>query len=179
MIDAVAALGQPFADIAGGPFVLVPVRAEKLVETLKEAAVLAACYSRAWKEGIGYVDVFWVKGSQVSKKPPSGEYLGKGAFMVYGKRSYVRGVELKLAIGVEVKEEYARVIAGEENLIASRSPHYVVLAPGDMDPGRVARRVKELLLEKSREEEKILVEAIPLEEFIEKIPGPSRIIKIV
>jgi len=35
-------------------------------------------------------NVYYVKGNQVSKTPPSGETLSKGSFMIYGKRNYIK-----------------------------------------------------------------------------------------
>ena len=35
-------------------------------------------------------DVFYVKGSQVTKTAPSGEYVGKGSFMTYGKKEIIK-----------------------------------------------------------------------------------------
>jgi predicted ribosome quality control (RQC) complex YloA/Tae2 family protein len=40
--------------------------------------------------------VYWVYGHQVSKTPPSGEYLVKGSFMVRGNRNYISVHELAL-----------------------------------------------------------------------------------
>ena len=35
-------------------------------------------------------NIYYVKGNQVSKTPPSGETLSKGSFMIYGKRNYIK-----------------------------------------------------------------------------------------
>jgi len=166
------------ADVHGAPaVVLMTGKREVGEEDLRDAAVIAACYSRAWREGFGYVDVFWVRGDQVSKTPPTGEYLGKGAFMVYGKKNYLR-VELKLAIGIQevcdpVYGVYRRVIAGPEDLVKKRSLAYAVLVPGETQPSKLS----EYLLEKFRE---ILGEpnlGVTLSEILERIPGASRIVK--
>lgn len=124
------------ADIHGAPAtILLSQGREPSIEDILDAATLAACYSRAWKEGLGYIDVFWVRGSQVSKTPPSGEYLARGAFMIYGKKNYVR-VELKLGIGVEevcdpVYGIYQRVIIGPPDLIKKKSIVYAIIVPGE------------------------------------------------
>ena len=73
--------------------------------TIKETAEAAASYSSAWKSGMGSCDVFYVKPDQVSKTAPSGEYMPKGGFMISGKKEYMRGVRLMVAIGFAVGEK--------------------------------------------------------------------------
>lgn len=149
-------------------------------EDIKEAAVLAACYSKAWNMGLGAVDVFWVHGSQVSLSPPSGEYLPKGGFMVYGKRNYVRGVKLELAVGVEVWAEgdqlLARVIVGPEHLVKERAAAYMVLEPGGAEKGAVAESFIRSLAERGLRDVALILNKSELER---EIPGKSRIVRVV
>lgn len=58
--------------------------------------------SQSWKEN-RCGRVYWVRGSQVSKTPPSGEYLVKGSFMIRGLRNYISVHRLQLGY-VIVKE---------------------------------------------------------------------------
>ncbi|MFB0514320.1 MAG: ribosome rescue protein RqcH, partial [Candidatus Bathyarchaeia archaeon] len=93
------------ADIVGAPFVLIKTDGKAPSEqSLKEAAQLAASFSRAWKETFGAVDVYWMHPKQVSKSPPSGQYLKKGSFMIRGAKNYIRNVPLAVAIGVQIKD---------------------------------------------------------------------------
>ena len=79
------------AEIVGAPFVLIKTEGKTVPEqTINEAAQLAASYSRAWKEMISSVNVYWIHPSQVSKTPPSGQSLKKGAFMIRGNKNFVR-----------------------------------------------------------------------------------------
>ncbi|MEZ0393547.1 MAG: ribosome rescue protein RqcH [Desulfurococcaceae archaeon] len=164
------------ADIQGAPAVVLMTKGDVPGEgDIRDAAVIAACYSRAWKRGYGFADVFWVWGSQVSKSPPSGEYLPRGAFMVYGKRNYVR-VPLELAIGVERTEdavygEYYRAIVGSEELVSARSVKYVVIAPGDLEPDEVSQRIYKAVVEGDARR------YVDLAEIRGLIPGPSRIVR--
>ena len=166
------------ADIHGAPVVVVKTSGrEPSEEDLEEAAVIAACYSKAWKTGAGYVDVYWVKGSQVSKSPPSGEYLPKGSFMVYGKRNYIR-VKLVLGIGIEIVEDYSRIIVGDPDKIAEKTRYHAILVPGDTDPSRIAKKLREYWLKKASSEDKPFIEAVTVEDIRERIPGRSRIIRL-
>lgn len=166
------------ADIHGAPATIIKTRGREIGEKdIVEAAYIAACYSKAWKLGIASIDVYWVKGSQVSKAPPSGEYLAKGAFMIYGKRNYIHGIALKLALGIEpVCDEiygfYERVIVGPEELVKERSIVYAIIVPGETDPSETAAKI----IKKFNE----MIQDIPIlitdKEVLERIPGRSRII---
>ena len=166
------------ADIHGAPVVVIKTSGkEPGDEDILEAAVIAACYSKAWKSGAGYVDVYWVKGAQVSKSPPSGEYLPKGSFMVYGKRNYVR-VQLILGVGIEIVENTPKVIVGKPERIAEKTRYYAILVPGDIDPSKIAKKLREYWVKKAGGEEKPFIEAVTVEDIRERIPGRSRIIKL-
>ncbi len=78
-------------DAPGSPFVVIKAEKAKIPkEVLQEAADFCACHSRAWKRGVSDTEVYWVTPEQVTKEAKAGEYVPKGAFMVYGKRNYVK-----------------------------------------------------------------------------------------
>lgn len=167
------------ADIRGAPAVIIKCKGRPSESSLREAAILAASYSKAWRERIGSVDVFWVYGRQVSKSPPPGEYLAKGSFMIYGRKNYLRNVELKLALGVEVFEEgYVRIIVGSEDNVSKKTKYYFLLSPGETSKEELANRIKKILSERVEESLKPLMKSVSIEEILSKIPGPSRIIGV-
>ncbi|RLE83775.1 MAG: hypothetical protein DRJ41_04315, partial [Thermoprotei archaeon] len=130
------------ADIHGGPVVIVKSQGDSVDEkTLMEAAQLAASYSRAWELGLMSADVYWVKGSQVSKKAPSGEYLTKGAFMVYGRRSYLRNVPLEIALGVKVRNSTCEIVSGPPSAVGKETKIMVILQPGRMSRDFVIKKM--------------------------------------
>ena len=121
------------------PFVIIKTNGEIANEkSISEAGEFAASLSRAWREGAGSADVYWVKPSQLSKSGPSGEYVPKGSFVVSGKRSWIRNVPLKLAIGLIKEEATFSFIGGPVNSIRVLTNYYVIVIPGDL-------RGKELL----------------------------------
>ncbi|UXD22859.1 hypothetical protein IPA_09010 [Ignicoccus pacificus DSM 13166] len=168
------------AEVQGAPAVVLKVEGKDVAERdLWEAAHLTACYSKAWKDERGSVDVFYVKGSQVSKSPPSGQYVAKGAFIIRGKREYVRNVPLRLGIGVEIKEGFPRIIVGPPELVEERSLVYAILAPGDLDKRKVATKLKKLWTNKLKEPQlKGIVEGIKEDEIMLRIPGKARILRV-
>lgn len=165
------------ADIHGAPAVVMLTKGvEPPSEDLREAAVIAAAYSRAWREHVGAIDVYWVWGSQVSKSPPPGQYLAKGSFMVYGRRNYIRGVRIELAIGIGFEEDSPLIIVGPQELVKRRSAVYAVLAPGDEDADHVAKRLKKIFLKLIDRERSTLIDVVKIDEIRERIPGASRIL---
>jgi predicted ribosome quality control (RQC) complex YloA/Tae2 family protein len=81
-------------------------------QTLNEAAQRAAAYSRGWKENFEVVDVYWIHPDQVSKTPPSGQSLKKGSFMIRGNKNFVRGVPMRVAVGIKTVDDQIVVIGG-------------------------------------------------------------------
>ena len=87
------------ADIHGAPATVLKNGRKAPEKILKQAAQFAASFSSAWKQGLKTVDVYAVEKSQVSKEA-HGEYLGKGSFVISGKRTWFRNTELGVVIGV-------------------------------------------------------------------------------
>jgi predicted ribosome quality control (RQC) complex YloA/Tae2 family protein len=160
------------ADIQGAPVFLVFTEGREVPEEdLYEVAVLAASYSKAWKEKLRALDVFWVSGSQVGTAAPAGQYLPKGSFMVYGKKNYIRDVELRVSIGIQVRDDkYYELVAGPPELLKSRCCALITLEPGDAKPEIVAKEFMELL-----RKTKYLVKDLKLDDVIRYVPGPSNI----
>jgi predicted ribosome quality control (RQC) complex YloA/Tae2 family protein len=119
------------ADVTGAPFVVVKTGGKELGEqALREAGEFAAAFSRAWREGFGSADVYWVKPEQLSKSGPSGEYVPHGAFAVSGKRNWMRNMPLKLAVGV-VADGEVRFVGGPLEAVKAKAKAYVTIGPGD------------------------------------------------
>ncbi len=167
------------ADIHGGSIVILKIRGvEPSREDLEDAAILAACYSKAWKAGFGSIDVYWVYGNQVSKSAPPGEYLRTGAFMVYGERNYIRNVKLQLALGITVDKEGNPLIhVGSERVIRRTSIAYVILAPGDKSLNE-ATLVKQELIKVLDNNYKPLAMAVEVEHIKNMIPGKFKVLKV-
>lgn len=160
------------ADLHGAPVFLVLTEGrDVLEEDLSDVAVLAASYSRAWKERLPAVDVFWVYGSQVSVAAPAGQYLPRGSFMVYGKKNYIRNVKLEVSVGIQVRDnKYYELVSGPPELLKSRCQVLMTLEPGETKPETVAKEFIELL-----QKTKYLVRDLRVDDVIKYIPGSSNI----
>ncbi|HVP41550.1 MAG TPA: ribosome rescue protein RqcH [Candidatus Krumholzibacteriaceae bacterium] len=165
------------ADIAGAPFVIIKTEGRvPSDQTVKEAAEFAAAFSRAWKEMFSAVDVYWVYPEQVSKTPPTGQFLVKGSFMIYGKKNYLRQIQLRTAIGVMIKDETISVIGGPKNAVANQTSLYVEIAPGERPSGTIAKQVRELLAQKSPKQWQERVLVLSLEEIQNFIPSGKGVV---
>jgi len=160
------------ADIPGAPFVLIKTEGKTPPQqTMVESAQLAASYSRAWREMLGAADVYWFSPEQVSKRPPSGQYLKKGAFMIHGSKNYIRNVPLRVAVGVEMKEEQPMIIGGPVEAISKQTSTYVEIIPGKQSSGELAKEIQKLLAKKAPKALEKRVLEIPLEEIQKFIPS--------
>jgi predicted ribosome quality control (RQC) complex YloA/Tae2 family protein len=170
------------AELRGAPYtILIRDSSDKNVseKDIADAALLGAVFSSGWKAGYGAIDVYHVSGENVSFTAPSGEYIPKGGIMIRGTRSYLRGVEMALAIGIQIKEFNAVVIYGSDEAIRSLSPITVVIKPGSITKGKIAKQIQRIFVEKVKTpEEKAKVKGIDLNEFVQAIPNNSVISKV-
>ncbi|MDD1657793.1 MAG: NFACT family protein [Methanomicrobiales archaeon] len=128
------------ADVHGGSVVVV----KGSTHCMDQVAQFAASYSGAWKSGHFTTDVYAAAPEQVSKTPPSGEYLARGGFIVRGERTWYRDVPLGVAIGLQ-EEPALRVIGGPPSALEDRARIRVTLHPGHYEPNDVARKVVRIL----------------------------------
>ncbi|MHA1871668.1 MAG: ribosome rescue protein RqcH [Promethearchaeota archaeon] len=92
-------------EMRGAPSVILknPEKKEIPETTIKEAAIFAASYSNAWREGYGSAEIFYAYPEQVTKTPNPGEYLTKGSFFIKGKKHYTEKPFLELSIGLRLE----------------------------------------------------------------------------
>jgi hypothetical protein len=160
------------AEIIGAPFVLIKTGGKPVSEqSISEAAQFAAAYSRAWRDMLSVVNVYWVTPGQISKTPPSGQFLKKGSFMISGTKNFVRGVPLGVVIGIKFGDEELRVIGGPKTAIAGQADAFVEIIPGAQKSSQLAKQIRHKLSTIVTEDLKRSVTAIPLEEFQSFIPS--------
>jgi hypothetical protein len=160
------------ADIFGSPFAVIKTLGKTPSDvTINEAAQMVASYSRAWRTGLTSIDVYWVLPEQVSKTPPTGEYLPRGSFMIHGSRNYVKNVPLRLTIGIKDILDQLTVIGGSPSAISAQTDIYVNIIPGRIKTGKLVKEIINLLLKKTSNNLKEKIKRIPFEEFQAFIPG--------
>lgn len=133
------------ADVQGAPSIIIKSKGisdENISvseQTLEEACVFAASFSKAWKQ-FAEAQAYWVLPEQVSKTPQSGEFLPRGAFVIRGKRNYYR-CKLELGIGEIMIDEMRKIMGGPVEAVKKRADKYVILVPGDMKKSVIARKL--------------------------------------
>ena len=167
------------ADVIGASFIVVKTFGKKPSEQcLREAGEFAAAFSRGWREGFASIDVYWVKPEQLSKGGPSGEYVPRGGFVVRGKRNWMRGVSLKLAVGVVAENGEFRFVGGPVDAVKTKTNVYAVVVPGDLKGKALFTSILKDLAEKLPKELREKVLKASVERIREYIPyNKARILK--
>lgn len=133
------------ADIHGSPFAILKTEDREVIEDeIMEVAQFVVSYSSAWKYGFSSMNAYWVKKDQVSKKAPSGMYLSKGSFMIYGKKNIINNVPLRLAVVIENSN-----VKIYPHLTAQKKfKEFVIIAPGSMEKDEAIKEITKRLIEK-------------------------------
>ena len=133
------------ADVFGSPFGVIKAGKETVERNeLEEMASMIASYSSAWRSGATNLDVYFIKPEQVTKKPPSGESLKKGAFYIEGKRDYIKNAQLGIYISFGFSEDTAKIsITAHE----PRSPFFF-LKPGNKKRDEIIRKINRAISQK-------------------------------
>jgi predicted ribosome quality control (RQC) complex YloA/Tae2 family protein len=171
------------AEVHGSPFFIIKNTGnlEEAGLSLQQVAVATVSFSRAWKDGISSADAYWVTPDQIKKGAPPGQYVPKGSFVIEGKRNYMKGLELRMAIGVARLENRYTVVCGPADAVKKSAIIYAILLPGGLQPLNVAKKIKSefvrILGTSSNNEDLVdFVKTIMLEDFLRLMPsGQSKI----
>jgi predicted ribosome quality control (RQC) complex YloA/Tae2 family protein len=162
-------------------------------KTINEAASMALCMSRCWEENV-VCPVWYVRGDQVSKTAPAGEYLPRGSFMIRGKKTYVECYRIEYGLGLlfKVEEDIAEgmesmKITGEEYRfvsdpagreivhampvcapwsVVSKYRYKVRLLPGKEKKGKLAQEVSRRFVQAAPSGERSYVQSVAPEEYM-------------
>jgi len=178
------------ADLHGSPFFILKnentgqkIPSDEIALELAQATV---GFSRAWKDELGSADAFWVLPEQVKKSAPSGEYLARGSFFIEGKKNFVRHVKVELSVGImsstsvpnlenakaESEETELLVVCGPEKSISGYCHSRVRIAPGKEKGTMFARRLKQQLVTRIKDEKaKEASKKIPLDDILRILPS--------
>jgi predicted ribosome quality control (RQC) complex YloA/Tae2 family protein len=169
------------AEVHGSPFFIIKNAAASFAATqegtidssLHQVAQATISFSRAWKDGLSSADAYWVMPEQVKKGAPTGQFLPKGSFVIEGKRDYLKGVELRLAIGIMQLNNRETLLCGPEEAIKKHSIFYSVLLQGGMDPMNAAKKIKSEFVKIAEDNIKIAesIKHISLDDFVRALPA--------
>jgi len=123
------------ADIYGASTTILKNGQAAKEEDIFEAAQWAACFSSAWKRKMSNIDIFYVKKDQVSKYA-SGVYVGRGAFVINGKRSWLKNVRLGLRILYFEQEKELKILPIDfplNDALNKKTEINLEIFPGDVE----------------------------------------------
>jgi len=170
--------GSPFLIIKNAAAFLTTTKEGSIDSSLHQVAQATISFSRAWKDGLSSADAYWVLPQQVKRGAPTGQFLPNGSFVLEGKRNYLKGVELRLAIGIMYLNNRETLVCGPEEAIKKYSIFYGVLLQGGMDPMNAAKKVKSEFVKISFENIRLAesIKHMSLDEFVRVLPtGQSRL----
>ncbi|MBI4044910.1 MAG: DUF814 domain-containing protein [Candidatus Diapherotrites archaeon] len=148
------------AEIAGSAHVIVKTGGKKIPgQTAREAAQFAAVMCKAWREKLASADVYSAEYEQVTKQAPSGESIGTGAFMVYGKREWFRKTPLEFAVGVDEK---SGIVSGPESAVKKNAENFFRVLPGSEKKTDAAKKIRKFFEKKGAR--------LSLDEIIQALP---------
>ena len=179
-------------NIPGSPLAVIknPENKKIPLSTIQETADFVASYSRAWKETWGIVDIFYILPDQISRSPPSGEFLPKGSFIISGKKNFIKNAKTKLTIGLKIIELetdsnnnrkifYPKIISGPESAIKKQTENFITIVPsksGGFTKGKLAKEIKSIFIRISDKDLKIWVKLLSIDDIILYLPsGISKI----
>ncbi len=129
-------------EMAGSPFFIIKTEGKKPAEqTIEEAATATASFSKAWKLGVSFAEVYHVSPEQVSKQTKAGEYMGKGAFMIYGKKNTMNG-EVKLTVGTTAE---GKIMCGPLSAVRKNCGKFVEIIQGKEKASDTAKKIQKKL----------------------------------
>jgi predicted ribosome quality control (RQC) complex YloA/Tae2 family protein len=161
------------AEISGSPFFILKDRSESLMPlSLEETAQATVCFSRAWQVSGHGLNSFWVKPDQIKKAAPTGQSMGKGSFMIYGTRNFMKVSSLKLAVGILQQDENFLLVCGPVEPITKNCLCYAIIEPGGSPISDVAKKIRAEFSKNNDEFQKLFV----VDDYVRALPtGSSKI----
>ena len=161
------------AEINGSPFFILKDTNEDLLPlSLEETAYATVCFSRAWQASAHGLNSFWVKPDQIKKAAPTGQSMGKGSFMIYGTRNFIKVASLKLAVGIMKEDENFLLVSGPVEPIKKNCLCYVIIEPGGSPISDVAKKIRAEFNKSDEKFQKLFV----VDDYVRALPtGSSKI----
>ena len=163
------------AEINGSPFFILKDTNEDLMPlSLEETAYATVCFSRAWQASAHGLNSFWVKPDQIKKAAPTGQSMGKGSFMIYGTRNFIKVASLKLAVGIMKENENYLLVSGPVEPIKKNCLCYVIIEPGGSPISDVAKKIRAEFNKSDEKFQKLFV----VDDYVRALPtGSSKVTK--
>ena len=163
------------ADIQGAAATIIKTEGKIPNEnTLKSAATIAVSYSAAWKLQRPTADAYAVENDQVSMSAPTGQFLPKGGFMIYGKKQFIKDVPLQLYLYAIIEKHWVKlgIAVHEENL--KYVDLYVKITPGSIKRGQASKQIKKKFLSMVDDKDIAKIKSIDIGDIAQLLPGDCK-----
>jgi predicted ribosome quality control (RQC) complex YloA/Tae2 family protein len=163
------------AQINGSPFFILKDRSGGLMPlSLEETAQATVCFSRAWQVSGHGLSSFWVKPDQIKKAAPTGQSMGKGSFMIYGTRNFIKVPSLKLAVGILQESDDFLLVCGPPGPIKKKCICYSVIEPGGSTISDIAKKMRAEFNKTNDKFQKLFT----IDDYVRVLPtGTSKVIE--
>ncbi|EOB13182.1 Serologically defined colon cancer antigen 1 [Nosema bombycis CQ1] len=171
--------------------------------SIEEAGLMALCMSKCWETNV-VSPVWYVKGEQVTKTAPTGQFLTKGSFLIKDNKTNVNVYKLEYGLGllfklvdtyectdeindliqydgarfvIDPKEheiEFCLPVCGPWKVLKNYT-YRVRIVPGKEKKGKMVNSIIKSFVDQSKEEHIRLIKDITVEEFINGLPTNSKI----
>lgn len=167
-------------EITGSSFFILKGGQGAGEQSIREVAEATVSYSRAWREGLTAADAYYVKPEQVLRGAPSGQYLPKGSFVIEGGRNYLKGIELRVSLGVGTLEGELMLFSGPASALVQRCILVIELVPGHFPTPEAGKKMKREFSAHLEGPPKVFVDSLHIDEFIRALPtGKLRQLRIL
>ncbi len=164
------------ADIKGAAATIIKNGGKEVKEdTFRAAATLAVSYSNAWKLKRPVADAYAVEADQVSMSAPTGQFLPKGGFMIYGDRKYINDVPLRLYFCVVFEKHWVRYYIVTQEDMRDKAALSVMIEPGDVKRGQAAKIIKKKFLSMVNGVDIQKLKASETSDIASLIPGDAKL----
>ena len=162
-------------EIHGSPFFILKDRSVGLTPlSLEETAQATVCFSRAWQVSGHGLSSFWVKPDQIKKAAPTGQSMGKGSFMIYGTRNFIKVSSLKLAVGILQEADDFLLVCGPPGPIKKKCICYSVIEPGGSTISDIAKKMRAAFNNTNDKFQKLFT----IDDYVRVLPtGTSKIVE--
>lgn len=148
--------------------------------TIEEACSFVICHTKCWNSG-SPDNAWWVYSNQVSKTPPTGEYISTGSFIINGKKNYIKNIKLELGFGILFKNksddnlsvlsnesiQYSVPVCGPYKSL-SKYKYKVKIIPGNNKIGKTIKLIINQIINDCNELEKKSIKSIP-DDYLHKV----------
>lgn len=98
--------------------------------------------------------------------------MGKGSFMIYGTRNFIKGSSLKLAVGIMRDDEDFLLVCGPPEPIKQNCVCYAIIEPGGSSISDVAKKIRGEFNKTNDKFQKLFV----IDDYVRALPtGSSKV----